>query len=180
MTFIGHYPELVDDRIGSRVGDRCWAAADPYLKVRPISPWLWLGGLKSGAAYTPRRPAPAPVPKSAASKAEPHAKPTEEETWRDKEKKAKRKRGEGPGDEIDDLFEQTLGKKVKRAALASSAAASEPAAADKEEAAKPSKEEKKKRKGEKGKVRDDGLGDVLGAIKAAPKGEEPKRKKHKS
>ena len=35
MTFIGHYHVLVDDRIGSRVGDRCWASADPYLKVRP-------------------------------------------------------------------------------------------------------------------------------------------------
>lgn len=34
MTFIGHYHLLVDDRIGSRVGERCWAFADPYLKVR--------------------------------------------------------------------------------------------------------------------------------------------------
>ena len=33
MSFIGHYHVLVDDRIGSRVGDRCWAAADPYLKA---------------------------------------------------------------------------------------------------------------------------------------------------
>ena len=31
--FIGHYHELVDDRIGSRVGDNCWAFADPYLRV---------------------------------------------------------------------------------------------------------------------------------------------------
>lgn len=36
MHFIGHYHELVDDRIGSRVGDNCWAFADPYLKVRPL------------------------------------------------------------------------------------------------------------------------------------------------
>lgn len=33
MDFIGHYHLLVDDRIGSRVGDRCWAYADTYLKV---------------------------------------------------------------------------------------------------------------------------------------------------
>ncbi len=33
MSFIGHYHLLVDDRIGSRVGDRCWAFADTYLKV---------------------------------------------------------------------------------------------------------------------------------------------------
>lgn len=34
MHFIGHYHTLVDDRIGSRVGDNCWAFADPYLRVR--------------------------------------------------------------------------------------------------------------------------------------------------
>lgn len=33
LYFIDHYHELVDDRIGSRVGDNCWAFADPYLKV---------------------------------------------------------------------------------------------------------------------------------------------------
>lgn len=33
MNFIGYYHLLVDDRIGSRVGDRCWAFADTYLKV---------------------------------------------------------------------------------------------------------------------------------------------------
>ncbi len=34
MAFIGHYHLLVDDKFGSRVGDRCWDNADPYLKVR--------------------------------------------------------------------------------------------------------------------------------------------------
>jgi len=38
MDFIGHYHTLVDDRIGSRVGDRCWSFADTYLKVPPKSP----------------------------------------------------------------------------------------------------------------------------------------------
>lgn len=33
MHLIGHYHILVDDRIGSRVGDNCWAFADPFLKV---------------------------------------------------------------------------------------------------------------------------------------------------
>ncbi|KAG6328391.1 hypothetical protein ID866_10698, partial [Astraeus odoratus] len=33
MSMIGHYHELVDDRIGSRVGDRFWEFADPYLRV---------------------------------------------------------------------------------------------------------------------------------------------------
>lgn len=35
MSLIGHYHSLVDDRIGSRVADRCWAFSDTYLKVRP-------------------------------------------------------------------------------------------------------------------------------------------------
>ncbi|KAI6046465.1 armadillo-type protein [Pisolithus marmoratus] len=34
MSMIGHYHELVDDRIGSRVGDRFWAFADPYLREK--------------------------------------------------------------------------------------------------------------------------------------------------
>ncbi|KIM29464.1 hypothetical protein M408DRAFT_328726 [Serendipita vermifera MAFF 305830] len=34
MSFLGEYHLLVDDRIGSRVGDRCWANADPYLKEK--------------------------------------------------------------------------------------------------------------------------------------------------
>ena len=33
MAYIGQYHLLVDDRIGSRVGDRCWANSDPFLKV---------------------------------------------------------------------------------------------------------------------------------------------------
>jgi hypothetical protein len=36
ISLIGHYHLLVDDRIGSRVADRCWAFADPYLRVCPI------------------------------------------------------------------------------------------------------------------------------------------------
>ncbi|KAF8607482.1 ARM repeat-containing protein [Ceratobasidium sp. AG-I] len=34
MSLMGHYHTLVDDRIGSRVGDRCWTCADPFLKER--------------------------------------------------------------------------------------------------------------------------------------------------
>lgn len=34
QSFIGGYHLLVDDRIGSRVGDRCFAFADTFLKVR--------------------------------------------------------------------------------------------------------------------------------------------------
>lgn len=34
MHFLGSYHHLADDRLGSRVADHCWAAADVYLKVR--------------------------------------------------------------------------------------------------------------------------------------------------
>lgn len=42
-ALIGHYHELVDDRIGSRVCDRIWAFADPYLRVRtaPVTGTRW-------------------------------------------------------------------------------------------------------------------------------------------
>ena len=33
ISFIGQFHLMVDDRIGCRVAQRCWAAADPYLKV---------------------------------------------------------------------------------------------------------------------------------------------------
>lgn len=33
-NLIGHYHHIADDRIGSRVADRCWATADPFLKVQ--------------------------------------------------------------------------------------------------------------------------------------------------
>lgn len=36
LCFIGSFHLLVDDRIGSRVGDRFWAFADTYLKVEVI------------------------------------------------------------------------------------------------------------------------------------------------
>lgn len=36
-NLIGHYQQLADDRIGSRVADRCWATADPFLKVSGLA-----------------------------------------------------------------------------------------------------------------------------------------------
>jgi len=30
------FADVIDDRVGARVGARCWAAADPYLKVRRV------------------------------------------------------------------------------------------------------------------------------------------------
>ncbi|CAE6396407.1 unnamed protein product [Rhizoctonia solani] len=34
LGLMGSYHVLVDDRIGSRVGDRCWACADPFLREK--------------------------------------------------------------------------------------------------------------------------------------------------
>lgn len=33
LKLMGYFHELVDDKYGSRVGDRIWAGSDPYLKV---------------------------------------------------------------------------------------------------------------------------------------------------
>lgn len=33
MDFVGHYHHLVDDKVGSRVVDRCWEFSDTYLRV---------------------------------------------------------------------------------------------------------------------------------------------------
>ncbi|PBK73207.1 ARM repeat-containing protein [Armillaria solidipes] len=34
LAFLGHFHELVDNRIGSRVGERCWSWADTYMKEK--------------------------------------------------------------------------------------------------------------------------------------------------
>ncbi|KAK0467769.1 armadillo-type protein [Desarmillaria tabescens] len=34
LAFLGHFHELVDDRIGSRVGERCWGWSDTYMKEK--------------------------------------------------------------------------------------------------------------------------------------------------
>lgn len=34
LKFLDHFPALVDDKLGSRVADRAWAAADPYLREK--------------------------------------------------------------------------------------------------------------------------------------------------
>lgn len=44
MHFLGSYHRLADDRLGSRVADHCWAAADVYLKVRVSPSMCFTGG----------------------------------------------------------------------------------------------------------------------------------------
>ncbi|KAI9449635.1 ARM repeat-containing protein [Lactarius psammicola] len=128
-----HFADVIDDRIGSRVGARCWAAADPYLKeklarallcyLRKPEEWRRLhatpsvfasasGGVTSStstSAPASASAAPAPVPYTTSGVVGPAPG--------GKERK-KRKRGVSKAeDEIDALFEGALGRKVARTAL---------------------------------------------------------------
>ncbi|KAJ7725102.1 armadillo-type protein [Mycena metata] len=168
LSFLGRYHLLVDDRIGSRVGDRCWAFCDTYLKekiARSLIPHesflaasfygkffarnlnLYLLQRRPDEWRTMQTERSRPAESTAVAVSAPPA-PAEN-------KKGKRKR-EG-GDEIDALFGAALGKKVRKAALVEPA----PAKAQPEPKAKslpsPASE-------------DAGLADVLGAIRAAPEG----------
>ncbi|KAJ7477142.1 armadillo-type protein [Mycena galericulata] len=170
LSFIGSYHLLVDDRIGSRVGDRCWAFSDTYLKekiARSLIPQeQFLAGSYYGKFFArnlnlyllQRRPdewrtmqtdrnRPAELSKVTAL-----ASQVVEVRIPSKERK-KRKRDVG-GDEIEELFGAAMGRKVKKAALGGSV---EPGTM-----LLPSGKEK---------VLDAGLADVMGAIRAAPAAE---------
>ena len=90
-----------------------------------------------------------------------------------------------PQDEIDALFDATLGKKVKKAELASNdktgtgdKAESPSKSKAKEKEKDGDKKSRKRKKGEEDAVEDRDLSDVLGAIRSAPKEDKgPKRKR---
>lgn len=175
LSLIEHYHELVDDRIGSRVGDRCWAAADPYLKekiARSLIPQeQFLAASFFGKFFArnlhlhllKRKPEewkalqskPKPVPHDGATKGsagDPKDVPVgaaDAKTKQEKPERKKRKREERKEDEIDALFSSALGKKVKKAHL---------------EAGTLESEAKSRRVGSV----DKGLESVLGAIRSAP------------
>ena len=102
-------------------------------------------------------------------------------------RKASSAKASRPQDEIDALFDATLGKKVKKAELASadktgtsdkveSPSKSKSKAKEKEKGG--DKKSRKRKKGEEGAVEDRDLSDVLGAIRSAPKEDKgPKRKR---
>lgn len=141
---------------------------------------------------TPKPPLPAPARMQAPSVDAVAAVVNMSEHSPSKSHKGK---GKGKGkeqDEIDALFDATLGKKTKKAGLASTAAqedgATEVAAGKAKkhrEGDHKEKEAKGKGKSKKRKERDEGddaedkdLKDVLGAIRAAPKEDKgPKRKR---
>ena len=88
-------------------------------------------------------------------------------------------------DEIDALFDATLGKKVKKAELSTSASKSSKEENDTPRKAKSSRDEKGDKKNKKRKDRDDGgadrdLTDILGAIRSAPKDDRGSKKRKKA
>ncbi|KAG6833595.1 hypothetical protein H0H87_004222 [Tephrocybe sp. NHM501043] len=184
MSFIGHYHLLVDDRLGSRVGDRCWAFADTYLKEKIARSLFIHEQFLAGSFYgkffarnlnlylLQRRPdewktmqADRKRAQDAPTKAIPAAlAPTPSIDFDTTPQPAKRKRHGYADDEIDAVFNASLGKRMKKAALGDIALVP----------TLPSKEEVS-RKGQA----PDTLQAVLGAIQSAPKDDKGHRKKRR-
>ncbi|KAJ7367884.1 armadillo-type protein [Mycena albidolilacea] len=175
LSFIGRYHVLVDDRIGSRVGDRCWAFSDTYLKekiARSLIPQeQFLAGSYYGKFFArnlnlyllQRRPDEWRTMQSDRKRAaEPPAvaAPSPVQSAEETKKERKKRKRDAAGDEIDDLFGAALGKKVKKAALVD--------AVQPESKVLPSGKET---------ALDRGLSDVMGAIRAAPGEGKGKRKR---
>ncbi|KAE9395631.1 ARM repeat-containing protein [Gymnopus androsaceus JB14] len=194
QSFIGSYHLLVDDRIGSRVGDRCFAFADTFLKEkigRSLIPQeQFLAGSYYGKFFSrnlnlyllKRRPDEwktfqsnkkaatdlATTPTTNANSSAEADRPTTTGNTGESaspSSKKKRKRETRVKDEIDELFDSSVSnKKVKK----SDGAAGHPAVA--EESPKGSKE-----KAYGGDNVDKELKDVFSAIRAAPKADKMKK-----
>ncbi|TCD70472.1 Nucleolar protein 9 [Steccherinum ochraceum] len=189
LKFLGHFHILVDDRIGSRVGDRCWAYADPYLKekiARSLIPHeQFLAGSFYGKFFARRlnlqllrkdtekwksmQSSSKPPPPASATKTAEASLPDAGQSTRDD--KRKRKRPGKEGDEIDQLFNTALGKKTKKAGITQTV---DEAA---EESARAGAAEQDEKQTAPKTGHDKALDDVLGAIQAAPKSEVRSKKK---
>uniref|UniRef100_A0A8H7Y237 Nucleolar protein 9 n=1 Tax=Psilocybe cubensis TaxID=181762 RepID=A0A8H7Y237_PSICU len=195
IDFIGHYHKLVDDKLGSRVGDRCWSYSDTYLKEKIarslVSQEQALAASFYGKFFArnlnlyllQRRPDDWRNLQSERKKQEEQEKkitvgPTvmppkttqpdlAEEAVTPAKPFESRKRKSRPENEIDALFNEKLGKRVKKGALGDAIALA------------PSPEKLKKDvKDEKNLGEDKELQQVLGAIRLAP-GNDKKHKKRK-
>ncbi|KDQ20636.1 hypothetical protein BOTBODRAFT_169367 [Botryobasidium botryosum FD-172 SS1] len=197
-SFIGHFHTLVDDRIGSRVGDRCWDAADPYLRERIarslIDHEMFLAGSFYGKFFArnlhlmllKRRPdewkqnqvkaklvkadnvGAPPISTSAAPN---HAlqESGKQSLSSPPSPEKKRKRGEKPQNEIDQLF-ATAPKKLRKGETRA------PAADGRQGAVFPPTKPKtvssvEDDKAVSGGAMDEEMSRILGAIKAVPKGQ---------
>lgn len=127
---------------------------------------------QSRAAANARTEQPTRLSQAATVEASPSEPQVEPSTPPADMKRSKRKHR--TEDDIDRLFDAQLGKKVKKAALDKEA--TDGGAQKKEEDDKSSRKHKKDKAGDQ---QPDGLRDVLGAIKAAPKGEDGHRVKKK-
>lgn len=173
VSFIGHYHTLVDDRIGSRVGDRCWAFADPYLREkiarslvaheqflaasyfgkffarninlyllqRRPDEWRELQSQSKSSSGTTTSSSTLPSAPSAIVQ-----RLNSDDAEVSHPSKTSKKRRNRPEDEIDAVFNASLGAKVKRTAV-NATGGSDRLVVQKS---------------------DQGLQDVLGAIRAAP------------
>lgn len=190
MSFIGYYHQLVNDRFGSRVVDRCWDFADTYLKEKIARSLFPQQQLLAGSFYgkffsrnlnlyllqrrpeewrnfqTEKKKRP-DNENPLSSTARPQLPP--KETQSDPKVEAAppqvKKKRKHQGDEIDVLFDTSLGKKVKKAALISELGPTPPKL-DNGSVEKPAPG-----------AMDKSLEDVLGVIRAVPKGEKPRVKK---
>ncbi|KAF8270863.1 armadillo-type protein [Lactarius quietus] len=193
-TLEAHFADVIDDRIGTRVGARCWAAADPYLKEKLAHALLphaaRLAGSQFARSFTrglglsllQRKPeewrrlhatpsvfasasASGGVIYSATASAADSAPVPPAGTTSGKRKRG----GSVVEDEIDTLFEGTLGRKVARSALvveeSSPASESTPLGIT-------TRKEKRRDKNA-----DRELGAVVDAIRTAPRGSEGKKKR---
>ncbi|KAG6849947.1 hypothetical protein H0H93_003319 [Arthromyces matolae] len=187
MGFIGHYHSLVDDRLGSRVGDRCYAFADTYLKEK-IARSLFVHEQFLAASFygkffarnlnlyllqrrpnewkssqTERKRAQEAPENSVPALSGPSPASATETTHLDQTPKStKRKRHPQVEDEIDAVFNASLGKRIKKAALEHATSTTTPKHPTESETP-------------------ESLRDVLGAIKSAPAGDKSlttKRRRH--
>ncbi|KAF8632424.1 hypothetical protein AX17_004865 [Amanita inopinata Kibby_2008] len=146
MDFIGSYHLLVDDKIGSHVVDRCWDFADTYLKERIARSLISYDQVLAASYYgrffarnlnlqlLQRRPdnwrdmqaerkkqkegrgiAAATSPQKQAT--EKTVSDTVAQPEKSAKKAMKRRRESREEDEIDNVFNSAIGKKIKRAAL---------------------------------------------------------------
>ncbi|EGO01542.1 hypothetical protein SERLA73DRAFT_176882 [Serpula lacrymans var. lacrymans S7.3] len=191
LSLIGHYHTLVDDRIGSRVGDRCWAFADPYLREKIARSLISYDQFLAASYYgkffarhlnlylLQKRPqewkdlqsqskaAAAKAPRVSAERPSIHSVKELSNVSTSEDKPKKRKRPERPGDDIDAVF-SVFGKKIKRGALKDSPDSLLVERPTEAENPVPNK---------RTQLIDDDLKAILGAIQAVPKSEKSHKKK---
>lgn len=189
MDFVGYYHLLVDDRIGSRIGDRCWSFADTYLKEK-IGRSLFAHEQTLVASYYGKffarnvnlsllQRRPEDWRNMQADRKRTHGQsnhiagaelPTIEGSEISPQYPVKRKRHARVDDDIDALFNASFGKKVKKAALGPELG-STPIT---------SKSGQDQGMGMSESNQDLGLARVFGAIRTAPKDEKlHKSKRHR-